>query len=83
MVEIMGNQLMISISSSFVFSKESWLPLLCVEALNPKETIGSFGVRNFMLCKKPPQVVEITRKRSSSSWKSCFNKTLTLKVTPH
>ncbi|KAK1423134.1 hypothetical protein QVD17_18429 [Tagetes erecta] len=52
------------------------------KALDPKGLIGSYGVRNFMLGKKPSHVVETTRK-SSCSWKSWFNKTLNLKVTPH
>ncbi|XP_076905809.1 uncharacterized protein At4g22758-like [Bidens hawaiensis] len=60
-----------------------YTPIAATEALNPREMIGSYGVRNFMLCKKPPQMREITRKRSSGSWRSWFNKTLTLKVTPH
>lgn len=63
-----------------------------IVALSPLETIGSFGVRNFMLCKKPRPVEEdgdgkqvtagITRK-NSGSWKSWFNKSLNLKVSSH
>ncbi|KAI3796129.1 hypothetical protein L1987_38793 [Smallanthus sonchifolius] len=62
------------------------------EALKPWETIGSFGVRNFMLCKKPqaavdggdkkPVAVGMPRKRSGS-WKAWFNKSLNLKVSSH
>ncbi|KAM0012280.1 hypothetical protein Hdeb2414_s0054g00755361 [Helianthus debilis subsp. tardiflorus] len=60
-----------------------YAPIVGTEALNSRETIGSFGARNFMLCKKPRQVAaEITRKRSGC-WKTWFNKTLTLKITPH
>ncbi|KAD1579686.1 hypothetical protein E3N88_42598 [Mikania micrantha] len=49
-----------------------------IDALNPWETVGSFGVRNFMLCKKPgedgkPVAVEMPRK-SFGSWKTWFNK---------
>ncbi|XP_024991245.1 uncharacterized protein At4g22758-like [Cynara cardunculus var. scolymus] len=69
-----------------------YCPIAGTEALSPLETIGSFGVRNFMLCKKPQQVeavgdgkpvtVGITRK-NSGSWKSWFNKSLSLKVSSH
>ncbi|XP_076898945.1 uncharacterized protein At4g22758-like [Bidens hawaiensis] len=59
-----------------------YTPIAATEALNPKEMIGSYGVRNFMLCKKPRQATEIARKRSGN-WKSWFNKTISLKVTPH
>ncbi|PWA62321.1 hypothetical protein CTI12_AA363960 [Artemisia annua] len=62
------------------------------KALNPLEAIGSFGVRNFMLCEKPqvveevgnakPVTVGITRK-NSGSWKSWFNKSLNMKVSSH
>ncbi|KAJ0490001.1 hypothetical protein HanPI659440_Chr12g0467321 [Helianthus annuus] len=58
-----------------------YTPIAGTEALNPCEMIGSFGVRNFLLCKKTREVAEITRK-SSGRWKSWFNKSLTLKVTP-
>ena len=44
-------------------------------ALSPWEMIGSFGVRNFMLCKKARRQEEIKRK-NSGSWKSWFNKSL-------
>ncbi|XP_076885791.1 uncharacterized protein At4g22758-like [Bidens hawaiensis] len=68
-------------------------PLVGTEALQPWERIGSFGVRNFMLCKKPekeasggdderPGTVEIPRK-SFGSWKAWFNKSLNLKVSSH
>lgn len=30
-----------------------YCPIAGTEALSPWDTIGSFGVRNFMLCKKP------------------------------
>ncbi|KAF5777269.1 hypothetical protein HanRHA438_Chr12g0545051 [Helianthus annuus] len=70
-----------------------YCPIAGTEALSPVEAIGSFGVRNFMLCKKPQAVVEevgdgkpvtvgITRK-NSGSWKSWFNKSLNLKVSTH
>ncbi|KAD7116608.1 hypothetical protein R6Q59_006666 [Mikania micrantha] len=62
-------------------------PVVGTEALNPWETVGSFGVRNFMLCKKPgedgkPVAVEMPRK-SFGSWKTWFNKSLNLKVSSH
>ncbi|KAI3714344.1 hypothetical protein L1987_72941 [Smallanthus sonchifolius] len=63
-----------------------YTPVAGTEALSPWDMIGSFGVRNFMLCKKQPRVVtetaEIARK-GSGNWKSWFNKSLTLKVTSH
>ncbi|PWA73970.1 hypothetical protein CTI12_AA256990 [Artemisia annua] len=69
-----------------------YCPIAGTEALNPLEAIGSFGVRNFMLCKKPqvveevgnakPVTVGITRK-NSGSWKSWFNKSLNMKVSSH
>ncbi|MFS7891874.1 hypothetical protein Hanom_Chr00s000405g01642821 [Helianthus anomalus] len=69
-----------------------YCPIAGTEALSPVEAIGSFGVRNFMLCKKPqaveevgdgkPVTVGITRK-NSGSWKSWFNKSLNLKVSTH
>ncbi|EEF34607.1 uncharacterized protein At4g22758 [Ricinus communis] len=61
------------------------------EALSPWETIGSFGFRNFMLCKKPQPVkvddgarphAAITQK-GSGSWKSWINKSLNLKISSH
>lgn len=61
------------------------------DALSPWEAIGAHGARNFILCKKPqpqkaeevePQGAGITRK-GSGSWKSWFNKTLSLKVASH
>nr|GFB46442.1 UDP-3-O-acyl-N-acetylglucosamine deacetylase 5 precursor [Tanacetum cinerariifolium] len=61
--------------------------------LKPWETIGSFGVRNFMLCKKPHQEavngvddkkpVTVGIRKGSGSWKAWFNKSLNLKVSSH
>ncbi|XP_071735589.1 uncharacterized protein At4g22758-like [Rutidosis leptorrhynchoides] len=71
-----------------------YCPVIGTEALKAWEMIGSFGVRNFMLCKKPKTVVDggddggktvavgISRK-SSGSWKAWFNKSLNLKVSSH
>ncbi|PWA46418.1 hypothetical protein CTI12_AA509560 [Artemisia annua] len=60
-----------------------YTPIVGSEALSPLEMIGSFGVRNFLLCKKPSQLTEVTEitRKSSSSWKSWFNKSLSLKIT--
>lgn len=69
-----------------------YCPVSSNEALSPWETIGSLGVRNFMLCKKPPAVEKevmspdgagIARKGSGGSWKAWFNKSLNLKVSSH
>ncbi|XP_076941232.1 uncharacterized protein At4g22758-like [Bidens hawaiensis] len=70
-----------------------YCPVAGTEALKTWETIGSVGVRNFMLCKKPREVVEgdndgkpvatgILRK-SVGGWKAWFNKSLNLKVSSH
>ncbi|PWA87624.1 hypothetical protein CTI12_AA062620 [Artemisia annua] len=55
-----------------------YTPIVGSEALSPWEMIGSFGVRNFLLCKKQSQLTEVTEitRKSSSSWKSWFNKSL-------
>lgn len=72
--------------------------LCLVVALSPWMTIGSVGFRNFVLCKKPEaektsddenspskaiaKSVSIPRK-GSGSWKSWFNKSLSLKISSH
>ncbi|KAF3965511.1 hypothetical protein ACB098_03G077200 [Castanea mollissima] len=67
------------------------------EALSPWDTIGSQGVRNFMLCKKPqPVKMEGDEERSmqqisgkgngngsGGSWKAWINKSLNLKIYSH
>lgn len=66
------------------------------EALSPWDTIGSQGVRNFMLCKKPqPEKMEGDEEGSmqqisskgngsgSGSWKAWINKSLNLKIYSH
>ncbi|KAH9611382.1 hypothetical protein KSS87_017595 [Heliosperma pusillum] len=66
-------------------------PFTGADALNSFDTIGAHGARNFMLCKRPQteQATDIGRqaggiaKKSSGSWKSWMNKTLSLKVTSH
>ncbi|XP_071689646.1 uncharacterized protein [Rutidosis leptorrhynchoides] len=70
-----------------------YCPIAGTEALGPLEAIGSFGVRNFMLCKKPQAVIEVGEDRKSAavgitrknggSWKSWFNKSINLKVSSH
>ncbi|XP_076912404.1 uncharacterized protein At4g22758-like [Bidens hawaiensis] len=66
-----------------------YCPVAGTEALKPWETIGSVGVRNFMLCKKPKEVVDSDDGKSVASgiprksvggWKAWFNKSLNLKV---
>ncbi|KAM0047619.1 hypothetical protein Hdeb2414_s0008g00265411 [Helianthus debilis subsp. tardiflorus] len=71
-----------------------YCPVAGTEALNTWETIGSVGVRNFMLCKKPkpqkvvndddgkPVAVGVTRK-GYGSWRAWFNKSINLKVSSH
>ncbi|KAF7808681.1 uncharacterized protein G2W53_035424 [Senna tora] len=67
---------------------------LFFSALSPWDTIGSFGARNFMLCKKPQPVKEAEEEASVSAslarkgsgggiWKSWFNKSFNLKVSSH
>lgn len=58
--------------------------------LSPWETIGSLGVRNFMLCKKPQaeKVVDDEKsmtmaRKGSGSWKAWFHKSRNLKVSSH
>ncbi|XP_028767092.1 uncharacterized protein At4g22758-like [Neltuma alba] len=67
-------------------------PQVGSDALSPWDTIGSFGARNFMLCKKPQPAKEaeqasvaaaLVRKGGSGSWKNWFNKSLSLKVSSH
>ncbi|KAL8112269.1 hypothetical protein AgCh_019826 [Apium graveolens] len=70
-----------------------YCPIAGTEALSPWETIGSFGVRNFMLCKKPgvdkaidggKQVGDATiTRKGAGSWKAWFNKSLNLKISSH
>ncbi|KAK2978007.1 hypothetical protein RJ640_026441 [Escallonia rubra] len=67
-----------------------YCPNAGTEALSPWETIGSLGVRNFMLCKKP-QVEKtiddgktpVISRKGSGSWKAWFNKSLNLKISSH
>ncbi|KAL6969978.1 hypothetical protein U1Q18_029688 [Sarracenia purpurea var. burkii] len=59
-------------------------------ALNPWETIGSIGARNFMLCKKPQMekaAIEVQKdtigRKGNGTWKAWFNKSLNLKISSH
>ncbi|CAK9156133.1 unnamed protein product [Ilex paraguariensis] len=69
-----------------------YCPHAGTEALSPWETIGSMGVRNFMLCKKPQTENAVDEGKSaatplvrkgSSSWKAWFNKSLNPKISSH
>ncbi|XP_019167665.1 PREDICTED: uncharacterized protein At4g22758-like [Ipomoea nil] len=62
------------------------------EALSPWDMIGSFGVRNFVLCKKPQSERRVDGgreaatayvRKGSGSWKSWFNRSLSRKVLSH
>ncbi|XP_027336919.1 uncharacterized protein At4g22758-like [Abrus precatorius] len=59
------------------------------DALSPLEPIGSFGVRNFVLCKKhvypsktEPQS-ELATPKNGSGWKAWFNKSFSFKIMSH
>ncbi|XP_073066103.1 uncharacterized protein At4g22758-like [Primulina eburnea] len=60
------------------------------EALSPWENIGSVGVRNFMLCKKPQtenavegeKAPSLSRK-AAGSWKTWFHKSMSRKISSH
>ncbi|XP_019164944.1 PREDICTED: uncharacterized protein At4g22758 [Ipomoea nil] len=71
-----------------------YCPNAATEALSPWDTIGSLGVRNFVLCKKPAeekatsgdgkQAAEaVAARKSGSIWKTLFNKSLNAKVMSH
>ncbi|NP_001236932.1 uncharacterized protein LOC100499853 [Glycine max] len=67
-----------------------YCPHLGSDALSPWERIGSHGVRNFVLFKKPEGVADVdgstALSRSSTgsgSWKAWFNKSLNLKISTH
>ncbi|XP_019419833.1 PREDICTED: uncharacterized protein At4g22758-like isoform X2 [Lupinus angustifolius] len=59
------------------------------DALNPLEPIGSYGARNFVLCKKKvfstmtePQSKLISQKKNGG-WKAWLNKSFSFKVLSH
>lgn len=67
-----------------------YCPIAGTEALSPWETIGSVGVRNFVLCKKPQTEKAMDSEKSppisrkgSGSWKSWFNKSHNPKISTH
>ncbi|KAA8529037.1 hypothetical protein F0562_033475 [Nyssa sinensis] len=66
-----------------------YCPNAGTEALSPWETIGSHGVRNFILFKKPQAEKAIDdgksviARKGNGSWKSWFNKSLNLKISSH
>ncbi|TKY69304.1 hypothetical protein E2542_SST05574 [Spatholobus suberectus] len=69
-----------------------YCPHLGPDALSPWDTIGSHGVRNFMLYKKPETTNEAAGdgsetaalpRRGSGTWKSWFNKSLNPKISSH
>lgn len=67
-----------------------YCPIAGNDALNPLESIGSFGVRNFMLCKKAPMVKAAAHdekqtmpRKGNCNWKTWFNKSLSLKISSH
>ncbi|KZV19539.1 hypothetical protein F511_06401 [Dorcoceras hygrometricum] len=67
-----------------------YCPISETEALSPWDNIGSVGVRNFMLCRKPQTETAIDVEKSPSvsrkatgSWKTWFNNALTLKISSH
>ena len=60
-------------------------------ALSSLEAIGTHGVRNFLLCKKPQSEIAknaetegtTIARRGHGRWKSWINKTLSLKIASH
>ncbi|KAL6960849.1 hypothetical protein U1Q18_038612 [Sarracenia purpurea var. burkii] len=86
-----------------LYSREGRLPILgfgstnfllyqanaVSDALNPSESIGSSGGRNFLLCKKQkqPQMTEgrseMISRKGSGSWKAWINKSFSFKISSH
>lgn len=67
-----------------------YCPSAGTEALGPWETIGSLGVRNFMLFKKSSQgenTVDDGKqspiRKGAGSWKTWFNKSISRKIASH
>ncbi|CAL0301430.1 unnamed protein product [Lupinus luteus] len=72
-------------SNFLLYPANAW----CDDALNPLEPIGSYGARNFVLCKKKvcstmtePQSKLISQK-SNGGWKAWLNKSFSFKVLSH
>lgn len=64
-----------------------WLRCVVISVLSPWETIGSLGVCNFVLVKKPQAENSILdgkqvvmARKGSGSWKAWFNKSLSRKI---
>ncbi|KAJ8564772.1 hypothetical protein K7X08_001232 [Anisodus acutangulus] len=64
-----------------------YCPTVATEVLTPWETIGSLGVRNFVLVKKPQAENTILdgkqavmARKGAGSWKAWFNKSLSRKI---
>ncbi|XP_057481919.1 uncharacterized protein At4g22758-like [Actinidia eriantha] len=59
------------------------------DALNPSESIGSNGGRNFVMCKKQkqPQMTEarseMIARKGTGSWKAWINKSFAFKISFH
>ncbi|CAM8883889.1 unnamed protein product [Rhodiola kirilowii] len=70
-----------------------YCPIAGSDAFSPEETIGRYGVRNFMLGKKPETLLGIgndeassvpeTEREGSGSFKAWLNKSLNLKISSH
>ncbi|XP_060187169.1 uncharacterized protein At4g22758-like [Lycium barbarum] len=65
-----------------------YCPTATTQALSPWETIGSLGVRNFVLFKKASQAVDDGKqsamvRKGAGSWKAWFNKSVARKIAPH
>ncbi|XP_060185981.1 uncharacterized protein At4g22758-like [Lycium barbarum] len=64
-----------------------YCPTVATDVLSPWETIGSLGVRNFVLVKKPQAEDPILdgkqaalARKGAGSWRSWFNKSLSRKI---
>ncbi|KAE8724558.1 putative ADP-ribosylation factor GTPase-activating protein AGD11-like [Hibiscus syriacus] len=68
-----------------------YCPSVGSDALNPWETIGSRGARNFILCKKlrsekmkdDGKPSEAFSRKGSGNWKAWINKSLNLNISSH
>ncbi|KAL3645121.1 hypothetical protein CASFOL_010301 [Castilleja foliolosa] len=61
-------------------------PVAGTEALLPWDTIGTFGVRDFFLCKKPQSEKSIDDRKTyprHRSWRLWFNISLNPKISSH
>ncbi|KAG8366735.1 hypothetical protein BUALT_Bualt17G0110300 [Buddleja alternifolia] len=70
-----------------------YCPIPGTEALHPWKTIGSVGVRNFLLCKKPESAdnggtesddkASAMSRKGAGSWRAWFYRSHTLKISSH